>query len=151
MNSRHPQSWRAQAPSADFAGRTVAAILRDRSARRSEWGLGRRLMMTAAAAVLVAGGAWGWTTLPKVAPPVPAHRVSPPRPALPVILPAPSARPPPVPPSELPPKAPAVAPPLPRRKELAPVSSASSPDAGRRVILPRCSCQEGICDCLEEH
>jgi hypothetical protein len=151
MNSNFPRDWRAQIPSADFAERTALAILRERSARRSEWRPGRRLAMVAAAAIFVAGGAWGWTTLPKSVVPRAEHRILPPSPAPCVVTPPPAVRAPIEPPTDPPRKSPASAPPLPRRKEVPPASSAALPDAGRRIIVPRCSCQEAICDCLEEH
>jgi hypothetical protein len=151
MNSNFPRDWRAQAPSADFAEQTTLAILRERSVRRSEWGFGRRLAMAAAAAIFVAGGAWGWTRRPKSEPPRLEYGSALPSPAPSVVAPSPVARPPIEPPSDPPRKSPAIATPPPRRKEAPPVSSALWPDAGRRIIVPRCSCQEAICDCLEEH
>ena len=151
MNSNFPRDWHAQAPSADFAERTTLAILRERSARRNEWGLGRRLAMAAAAAIFVAGGAWGWTRLPKSGPLRPEQESAPPSPAPSGVAPTPAAHAPIEPPSDPPRKSPAVTPPSLRRKEPLPVFSAPSPDAGRRIIVPRCNCQEAICDCLEEH
>jgi hypothetical protein len=151
MNSNFPRDWRAQAPSADFAERTTLAILRERSARRNDWGLGRRLAMAAAAAIFVAGGAWGWTRLPKSEPLRPEQWIAPPSRAPSVVAPSLAARPPIEPPADPPRKSPATAIPPPRRKEAPPVSSVPWPDAGRRIIVPRCSCQEAICDCLEEH
>src|SRR5262245_20666597 len=102
MISTHPQKWRAQTPPGGFVDRTVAAILRDRIARRSEGRSGRRIILAAVAAVLVAGGAWGWTILPKVRPPIPAESKSSPPRAFAVVAPAPAARPPPDAPADPP-------------------------------------------------
>jgi hypothetical protein len=64
MTSTPPQGWRAQTPSPGFAERAVDAILRDRHARRDR-GAGRWVLIAAVATVLIAGGAWGWTTFPQ--------------------------------------------------------------------------------------
>ena len=164
MTSHPWRSWRAQTPSADFAGRTVERILRDRdehhvgralpngvrASQKVTAGARRWVTLTAAAALLIAGGAWAWTTLPRGAKslvvlpePTVVKLPDPPR------LPSTATKPPdsvPDPPHKTP-----AAPVLPthRRKEALPAPSPL--DAGRRVIVPRCNCQEGLCDCLEQH
>jgi hypothetical protein len=145
----HPlPSWRPQSPSPDFAARAVAAILRDRNLHREKRRPHRGVPIVATAALLLAGGAWAWTALPRDAKP-PLHAEG--RPAAPtspetreVHAAASTLDPAPEVPRK-PPAPPALA--SPRRRE----APASSPDAGRRVILPRCNCQEAICDCLEQH
>jgi len=141
-------SWRAQTPSADFAERTVGAILRERNTRRHQGAARRWVLIAAAATVLVAGGAWGWTTLPRETPPRPAPS-SVPAPALPTSDPTSRAVREPAERPDPPHRPPPPAMPSARRKEVPALSP--SPDAGRRVIVPRCNCQEGICDCLEAH
>ena len=148
MTTNPLPSWRPQSPSPDFAARAVAAILRDRSLLREKRRVHRWVPIVAAASMLLAGAAFAWTALPRT-------------PKVPVNVPARSeattsekhevhAVPPalePVP--ELPrkPPAPPAMAPL-RRKE---TPAAAAPDAGRRVIVPLCNCQEVICDCLEQH
>jgi hypothetical protein len=139
--------WQAEEPSADFAERVAAAMLRERlkgpggSARKRRT---YRLVVVALAACLAAGGAWGFSRLYEGRHPARAEAAA--TPVAPVS--------PPVPPS-----APAVAvvtaaeetaPParatkLKRRPE--PVGSAPPP----KVILPRCTCApvDGVCGCLE--
>ena len=148
MTSNPWRGWNAQPPPADFAAQTVGRILRDRHERRKKGTARRWVTLAAAATVLMAGGAWAWTALPRETRPLPVVPVdapakpSPPsqgwRPAnkVPDPIPEPAAKAP---------AAPVL--PLHRRKETLP----PPPDAGRKVIVPRCNCQEGICDCLEQH
>jgi hypothetical protein len=151
MTWNHRLEWRAQTPSVDFAARTVASILRDENDRRTKNGAPRWLLVAAAATVLIAGGAWALTSLPKgAAPPVETRdAVS----AAPLSNPSiPIRREPDDPVAEPPRKAP-LAPvvTLPRRKEALTAPPTSLPDGGRKIIVPRCNCQEAICDCLEAH
>lgn len=151
MNSNPWLGWRAQTPSSHFAARTVASILRDQNERRTKGGAHRWLGVAAAAMVLIAGGAWAWTALPRTATSL-VKRETVPVPAQTTPKPSPTAREPaqsvPEPPHKLPASPSVIAP---RRKETASPPTVSSSDAGRKIIVPRCNCQEAICDCLEEH
>ena len=149
MRSNPKLGWPAQNPPPDFVAQTVTAILRDRSEPRERRAGGFWLLIAAAAVVTMAGGAFAWTALPRTEKaPVVSGPTTPPRPVdrAPHAFPA-TADPPKEPPQK-PLSPPAIAPS--RRKETPPTPS-SGPDAGRRLILPRCNCQEGICDCLQEH
>lgn len=137
-------AWRPQLPSAEFAGRAVAAILRDRARRRATL-LRRARTMLALAAVLATGAAWAWTGGPRSTPPrapdspAPSAHVEPspgggglgihlalPRPDVSTAASA----------SHVPPPA----------RHLAPPGSASTP----AVKLPRCNCPDDwYCDCVE--
>jgi len=150
MTSNPKLGWSAQSPPPDFAARTVTAILRDRNGRHERRGGGRWLLIAAAVAITMAGGALAFTALPRAGwrPALTASNAPPPRPVdeAPRAVQA-TADPPKEPPTK-PPAPPAIAPS--RRKET-PLTQSSEPDAGRRLILPRCNCQEAICDCLQEH
>jgi hypothetical protein len=150
MTSNPKLDWSAQNPPPDFAARTVTAILRDRSVHHERRGGGRWLLIAAAAAMTIAGGALAFTALPRAErlPAVTDPNAPPPgrvHEALPAVQ---ATADPPKGPARKPPAPPAIAPS--RRKE-APPTPSSGPDAGRRLILPRCNCQEAICDCLQEH
>jgi hypothetical protein len=137
-------AWEPQEPAADFAERTVAAALRERVARRRTSSR-RWIGAVALAATLVAGAAWGFSAWPSRggAPPSPAEVTAPGEPVRSVDLHlaheavAPAAPPPS---SAMPP----------RRKVLAPEPERSGPDAGRKVILPRCDCapDQVMCTCF---
>jgi hypothetical protein len=144
MMSNQWKAWPAQSPSADFAERTLVALVRDRRGRFA-W-LGRRWFMAAAmAAVLIAGGAFGLMRFssprtppsPGALPSAVTTRTTAEPPAIPAVRPAEPRT------SE----APVSATPARRRLE---APAAGPPDAGRRVILPRCNCSpnEAICDCF---
>ena len=145
MTAHSRPTWPPQSPAPDFADRTVSAILRDQHRRQQKRHIRRWVPLAAAATLLVAGGAWAVTSLPFVSPrawqeepAAPGHAFS-----EEIELPLPPGRAPEPTPSA--PTPPAVAPA--RRK----ISPAATPDAGRPLILPRCNCQEAICDCLEQH
>lgn len=139
-------AWHAQSPRADFAERTLAAILRDRvesrrTSRPRPW-VGAFAMV----AVLIAAGAWAWAALPKTArtwvstPSVVRAAAEPRRESVPVV----HASPVPESSTETPapiPVAPAAK--APRHKEAVPTNM------GGRVNLPRCGCGQMICDCVE--
>lgn len=141
--------WPAQEPPADFADRTVAAMLRvNRPARRmgSRW-----FIPLAAAALLVGSASWAMIAMqpaPVVEPtpvvdPVPEVAPAPPPPPAPVAVPAPPE------PEVEPPPAPA---PRPRPLAVAPAPPVEAePDAGAIVVVPRCICEHGtlICSCVE--
>ena len=149
MTSNSKPCWSAQNPPPDFAARTVTAILRDRSGRHERRRGGRWLLIAAATAMTMAGGALAFTALPRAGrlpavtgPNAPQRLVDEAPPAVQ------ATTDPPKEPARKPPAHPAIAPS--RRKE-APLTPSSGPDAGRRLILPRCNCQDAICDCLQEH
>ncbi len=136
-------AWQPQAPSAGFAERAAAAVIRDRALSRRRvarpW-----VLLAAAACVLVAGVAWGWTALPRTPhrddpAPAPAERADP----------TPSAAPRLSEPSreEAPPPRPLVRP-RPAASAHPPVAapSASAP----KVPLPQCNCNAFACDCGPE-
>jgi hypothetical protein len=137
------QAWPAEEAPAGFTDRTVAAIVRER--RRRRWFRGRHLAIAAAmAAVLAGGAAFGLANLASVRS-VPTARSAEPKPAPPDPLPKPALAPPlPL----APPPAPAAPSPSPRRRVEAPAPVASAPDAGRKIVMPRCyfSQNEAMCD-----
>ena len=150
MTSNSWRSWPDQTPSADFAERTVARILRDREERRPKRGARRWMTFAAAAAVLMAGGAWAWTSLPRpMKPPAVVQDSGVARPPAPPRALATTIKPlDPIPEvTRQPPVAPVIVPP--RRKE-AP-TAVSLPDGGRKLILPACNCQDVLCACLDQH
>jgi hypothetical protein len=148
-------AWEPQEPGNEFAERTVAAALRERRSRRNPRGA-RWVAVGIAAAMLVSGAAWGfssWSTgrhaAKAVIPPLSAGA----KPAVPPstrsaepIAPAPldtvdagAATPLDVP-------APHV-----HRKSSVPVAPAiGGPDAGRKVIVPHCDCapDQVMCSCF---
>src|SRR5258707_4468690 len=64
MSSNRWRLWEVEAPSSEFAARTVAAILRDRRRRGAS---GRRwATIGVLAAALITGGAWGFTRFSRV-------------------------------------------------------------------------------------
>lgn len=148
MSPKTPYGWPVERPRADFAERTVAAIVRDRAGGRTSARPRRLWGALAVAAVLIAGGAWGRAGIPKARRTQVAPQVAPqgtgPNPAvkspavdrLPAVLgPASGPRPPPaIPPPE-------------RRRYREPTRA---PDAGRSVRVPLCNCVQAICDCGEE-
>jgi hypothetical protein len=150
MTEKTSSAWRAQPPSADFAERTVAAILAERRAIRPVAGRRRGLGWVAIAAVLVAGGAWARTALPRPPRPRPSPAIVAPaatgagaqRPTGGRVPAAPEASSP-DPARSATPMAPS---PSPRRR----VEANPPPDARRKARLPRCNCQQTICDCGEE-
>ena len=143
MTSLHPRDWPAQEPPADFAERTALLLLEQR--RRSLRLRRRTLTGGAVAAVMIAGGAWGFarSARPREAmQSLPASAAT-----LEVVAPAPKIEPPSVVPPALEPRAPI---PLRHRKSETHAPTAP-PDAGRKVILPRCNCSPSeatICDCF---
>jgi hypothetical protein len=143
MTSLHPRAWPAQEPPADFAERTALRVLEQR--RRSLRLRRRALTGGAVAAVMIAGGAWGFA---RSARPREAMQSFPASTAtLEVVSPAPKIEPPSVVPPALEPRAPV---PLRHRKSEA-YAPTAPPDAGRKVILPRCNCSPNeatICDCF---
>ena len=160
MTSNPWRGWGAQTPSPDFAARAVAQILRDKNERpnvlalsavsrtsRLTSGARRWVTFAAAAVVLMAGGAWAWTALPRaLQPPPAAPRPVAAMPPAPPRVPATTIKPPdPIPEVTYKPPTPSVVLP-PRRKEVP--SAASLPDAGRRVIVPPCDCHDVLCACL---
>jgi hypothetical protein len=150
------RSWEAQSPPADFVERTVLAVLQDRSERRRTSFPRRTFGALVIAAVLVAGAAAAWTVLPhrRLQPAASLSVVVEPAtvqaggvaPANATIAPSAastdSARPPAAPPTRA----------VPRRPDATPRPGASAAvlDAGRRVNVPRCNCQDSICDCGEQ-
>jgi hypothetical protein len=144
MTPHVSNAWRPQSPGADFAERTVAAILRDRIERRRTARPRRWMSVIAIAAFVIAAGALAWAALPRI----PRAVVSRPSVAPMTIDPAkesPAAGPAsPVakPSTEHRRAVPAAAPP--RHKETL------VPDRGRKMNLPRCNCVQTICDCVEE-
>jgi hypothetical protein len=147
MTPNVSNAWRAQSPRADFAERTVAAILRDRIERRRTARRPRWTSVIVVATVMVGAGALAWAALPKtprtevsrpdvaprtidVAKKSPAGAQVSPTPEPSIERPRPSSA------------APATSPP--RRKD------AVIPDRVRKVNLPRCNCVQTICDCVEE-
>jgi hypothetical protein len=147
MTSNRLKAWQAQVPEADFAERTVAALARDRRRRRTLTGR-RWIVMGAMAAVLIAGGAWGYASLSSLQ----AHSRAAPFATPPTIrAPDPSPRQPVALPEHPAPVSPASPPAsLPHRKVEAPAPVSSPPNAGRTVVVPRCYCSpnEAICDCF---
>jgi hypothetical protein len=164
MRSSAYSAWRPQRPSADFAQRTVEAILRDRNAgsravrpRRTEplvagaLGSGsirsRRMSAFAVACLLLIAGAWGaWAGLPRT-----GRKAGPQPEVVPIDVTRtnqPFLRTPSVsvhmidPPRQLPAPAKLQAK-VPQHKEMAPA------DGARPVNLPRCGCDPEICDCVE--
>ncbi len=143
MTSLHPRAWPAQEPPADFAERTALLVLEQR--RRSLRLRRRALTGGAVAAVMIAGGAWGFarSARPREAvQSLPASTAT-----LEVVSPAPKIEPPSVAAPALEPRAPV---PLRHRKSEA-YAPTAPPDAGRKVILPRCNCSPSeatICDCF---
>jgi len=139
--------WQAQVAPEAFADRAAAAVLRDRVLSRRQ-GERRWVLLAAAACVLVAGAAWGWTSSRRV----PLHDVAPSRlEPLKRMDPTPSAPPRgpqgtlevlPLPPRPVPVRAKPVTPAL-------PPSAAPSPSA-LRVPLPQCNCNAFACDCGPE-
>jgi len=151
MNSNRWDAWPAQQPPPDFAERTVAAVLRERRPRRV---LRRRrsAIVGAMAAVMVAGAAWGFTAwsggrtaparVPAAPPEAPTHVVSATRlPDAPASRDAGSEETAATPPPAR--RAPPPPPPPPSRPHV-------TPDAGRRVMVPRCECtaDDVLCSCL---
>jgi hypothetical protein len=143
-------AWRPQEPPSDFAARAAAAVVRDRrerqrSARRRSIGVGML------AAAMIGGSAFGLAALvgakrtvtPDVRPPIryPAPVAT--RMPVATALPAASAQAEPVP-------AASAAPLRIKKREAAPAAGALV-DAGRPLIVPRCSCgpEQVVCDCLE--
>lgn len=143
MTSLHPRAWPAQEPPADFAERTALLVLEQR--RRSLRVRRRALTGGAVAAVMMAGGAWGFA---RTARPGEAMQSPPASTAtLEVVAPAPKIEPPSVVPPALEPRGPV---PLRRRKSEV-YAPTAPPDAGRKIILPRCNCSPSeatICDCF---
>ena len=151
--SKMPHAWPAQSPPADFAERTVAALLREPAARRRSIGVRHWTAVLGIAAVLIAGAAGAWTIVDvargtrrvkQTAPVIPSQR-------------APFA----VTTSARPEEQRAAQPgPDPRpahsvmptgRKDIAPSHAVSAPlSPGRTVKVPRCNCQDSICDCGQE-
>jgi hypothetical protein len=146
MTPNASNAWRPQSPRADFAERTVAAILRDRIERRPTARPRRWVSVIAIAVFVIAAGAWAWAALPRT----PRTEVSPPsfRPEpIGVAKGSPvtgHASPVPEPSAERPRPLPAPAASPPRHKE--PIA----PDRPRKPNLPRCNCVQTICDCVEE-
>lgn len=144
MTPERWDAWEPQAPPEDFARRTVAIALRQRrSARRA--GKARWGVALAAAAVMIAGAAWGfsaWSARSAVRlSPVPA-----PSPPDPVRSLGPLVRS--LPPAETGTPALVGVPSRPRRPGTSPAIAA--PDAGRRVIVPTCGCDpdQVLCSCF---
>ncbi len=146
MTPNASRAWRPQSPPSDFVDRTVEAILLDRTERRRTARPRRFLCTVAIAVTLIAAGAWA-LSIPRT----PKAAVSPPstaprqtevaRERRIVGQPSPAAEPST---DTSPPLPTAVAAPPPRHKEAAPR------DKTRKVNLPRCSCMQTICDCVEE-
>lgn len=146
MTSRISDAWRAQSPEGEFAERTVAAILRDRSSTRRRARSARWWGAMGIAAVLVAAGAWARLAIPKVATSE-ASEVSAVQSATVVTAPVSSSHAPPA--REASPDAPLRTMPLaspPRR----PRDPAPTPSAGHKPRVPLCNCAGTICDCGEE-
>ena len=143
--TRRESDWPIAEPPADFASRTVTAVLRDRQ-RRRRVATRRWAAVMAAATLLFAGVAWGFTAWTKraepVAPAPPAASAAPPPPA-PV-----HASPPPTPEPE--PTVEPPAPPAPARPHHRPPPAAAVVDAGYRPIVPRCDCvpDQTLCTCF---
>jgi hypothetical protein len=139
--------WQAQVAPDVFAERTAAAVLRDRAlARRSR--RGPWVLLAAAACILVAGVAWGWTSLRKPPPremstsrlepvertdPTPSATSQRPVGTSEVLLPTPHPAP-----VHAKSKAPA-----------SPPSAVPEPSA-RKVPLPQCTCNAFACECGPE-
>jgi hypothetical protein len=147
------KAWPAQEPSADFASRTVAAVLSDRAKVHAKRPARRRLVVACAmAAVMVAGVAWGFTTWRERT--VTAARATAESPV--VVREAPSAPPRPAPPALAPSPPPAeedaavAVPPAPRAVPRPKRRVESAPDAGHKVFLPPCDCSphDELCTCL---
>ena len=147
MTPKATRSWPAQTPGADFADRTVAAIVRDRATGHARARPRRWLGVLGVAAVLAAAGAWAGVTLPRASRLQESPRSGAPKVSGAIEAPAPE-RPaavrepePERPGAQVPPFAPAPRPPR---------EPALRPDAGRAVRVPRCNCVQAICDCGEE-
>jgi hypothetical protein len=141
--SPNDKGWSAQAPSADFAERATAAVLRDRAAQHRA-SPRRWLPFAAAACVLVAGAAWAWNSVPRhvrleVPATIPVHDVPVPTARVAALPPLPTAAP--VPPRPHP----SVAPSAPSAPVIA-APSASAP----KVPLPSCRCNAFACECGPE-
>jgi hypothetical protein len=139
-------TWRAQSPRPDFAERTVAAILRDRTTSRPASRPRRWIGAFAMAGVLIAAGALAWAAIPRAAGTVLSapsivradtgpRRESPPVVQAPAVPRSSTETPAPIP------RIPAAK--APRHKEAVPTNK------GGRVNLPRCGCGQMICDCVE--
>ncbi|HEX3770908.1 MAG TPA: hypothetical protein VHV30_08600 [Polyangiaceae bacterium] len=142
------KAWPAQEPPADFASRTVAAVLADRAEARAKRPARRRLVVACAmAAVMVAGVAWGLTTWRDRT--VTKARTTA---ESPVLVREAASTPPPAfaPPSVEEDAAVAAPPPAPRAAPRPRKRSESAPDAGRKVFLPPCDCSphDELCTCL---
>jgi hypothetical protein len=141
MSLERFDAWRAQEPPPDFAERTVRRFLRQR--RGGGWALRRWVALGAIAATTVAGAAWGYSafrTRPPVVHAPPA--LDPPAPQPPRSM---TVAAPPPPPADPPSPPPVVARPVHR----AAVAPAAAPDAGRKVMVPRCACDNDVlCSCL---
>jgi hypothetical protein len=148
MTSNRWDAWEPQEPPGDFAARAVAAALADRAERRRAFVLGRRraTLVGAVAAVMFAGVAWGFgarqsrTALIE-------------RPSERAVIATASVGPveaPPLVSTRVEPSA-AVSPPAPlRRRTETPAPLTTTPDAGRKVIVPPCQCvpHQEICTCF---
>jgi hypothetical protein len=138
-------AWRAQEPPPDFADRAVRRFLLQR--RRGGWTPRRWFVLGALAATTVAGAAWGYsafTAQPPAARLAPA--VEPPRPEPP---PRTTWVPPPVPLPTAPPSPPPIVAPARPLHRPAAAPPAAAPDAGRKVMVPRCACDNDVlCSCL---
>jgi hypothetical protein len=146
-------AWKAQEPPADFAARTVTAVLAERAQRRRARRIAARraVVACAMAAVMVASVAWGYTAWKtrvesfERASPAPivavhdARSATTPTPAWSSVVPSPPAS------AEVPPAPIATTPPV-RKK----VDVASLPDAGRKIMRPQCECSphEEMCTCF---
>ena len=148
MTSNRWDAWEPQEPPDDFVARTVSAALADRAERRRTFGLGRgrAALVGAVAAVMCGGAAWGFAALR-------ARTAVAERPSEPVVIATASLRPVEAPPAvstRAEPSA-AVSPPPPsRRRTEASAPLTTTPDAGRKVIVPPCQClpHQEICTCF---
>jgi hypothetical protein len=144
-------AWQAQSPSADFADRALAAVLRDRSHTPIRRHPRRWAPLALAACVLMAGVAWGWSVR------VHAPRIEPRQ----AELTAPATTSAPFGEVAAPRLSPLQSPRVTNRPVAAPAASGAPrvkatppspapPLPAPPMMIPRCSCNELACDCGPE-
>ena len=145
MSDNRWEAWRPDEPPSGFAERTVAAALRERARRRTR--PARAVVVSAVAAVLIAGGALGSVVRsrgPREAPQSRPAGADAPRGTTSAVSSARVA-------SETTPIRPPERPlGLPARTANPATHASTAQDAGRSVILPRCSCEphQIMCTCF---